>query len=542
MIKKIPLNAYWIKLKSGVIEGYHFLEKNHSLIILAFFIGLLLLGYHIYKDYGNTYDEPMSRLTGKLYYDYLTGKNDWLIGSRFSNYGPVFELLLYATEVNLHFEQLRAVYLLRHAMTFISFYIGVIFFFFLGKKVFNNWKMGLLGCIFLLLSPRIFENAFYNTKDIPFLSLYIICLYFLIVFLEKINLRNCLLYAFASAVMVDIRNAGIILPFISIAVLCMKLKYYRKLLSRKEFVKIIALVLTYIFVTFGLIILFWPTLWNNPIDGFINTLRVMGKIQWLGPVLFMGSFIEGTEIPWYYIPVWIGITTPIIYLSFFLLGAFRTIVEIFRGPFFIYDYKRTNYCVFLLAFVGPLVAIIVFKSIVYDSWRHMFFIYGAFLITTMLGVKSFFDFIKRKISTNGSIGIVALLLFLSFANTFVFMLENHPHQGVYFNRLAGKDMQTDKMRFDMDYWGVSYYQALKYILKNDPSEKIPIFIATQSGINNLDILVASDRDRFVGVAEPEDAKYYLSDYRWHPEEYDFPNEFYSIKVGNAKIMVVYILK
>ena len=44
------------------------------------------------------------------------------------------------------------------------------------------------------------------------------------------------------------------------------------------------------------------------------------------------------------------------------------------------------------------------------------------------------------------------------------MIKDHPHQNVYFNFLAGKNIQT---KFELDYWGLSNKQALEYILKND---------------------------------------------------------------------------
>jgi hypothetical protein len=43
-------------------------------------------------------------------------------------------------------------------------------------------------------------------------------------------------------------------------------------------------------------------------------------------------------------------------------------------------------------------------------------------------------------------------------------------------------------------------------------------------------------DRYYGVA------YALSNYRWHKEDYPYPNEFYSITVGRAKIMSVFKLE
>ena len=42
----------------------------------------------------------------------------------------------------------------------------------------------------------------------------------------------------------------------------------------------------------------------------------------------------------------------------------------------------------------------------------------------------------------------------------LWMIKNHPYQHVYFNILAGKKYNN---YFDLDYWGVSTYNALNYI-------------------------------------------------------------------------------
>lgn len=48
-----------------------------------------------------------------------------------------------------------------------------------GKK--SLWYIyGLIGCLMLVLSPRIFSDAFFNSKDLAFLSLFTIGLYFLL--------------------------------------------------------------------------------------------------------------------------------------------------------------------------------------------------------------------------------------------------------------------------------------------------------------------------------------------------------------------------
>ena len=131
---------------------------------------------------------------------------------------------------------------------------------------------------------------------------------------------------------------------------------------------------------------------------------------------------------------------------------------------------------------------------------------------------------------------------LNVANVVYFMVRYHPYQNVYFNSLAGRDMQEIKSRFELDYWGLSYRKALEYILKNDKDEVIKIYVATSPGENTVNILTEDSKKRLLYVKSLNDAKYFLSDYEWHPSEYLYKDEFFSIKIGEAKIMVVYKLK
>jgi hypothetical protein len=89
---------------------------------------------------------------------------------------------------------------------------------------------------------------------------------------------------------------------------------------------------------------------------------------------------------------------------------------------------------------------------------------------------------------------------------------------------------------------LSYRKALEAILKEDSRDLIKIKVANDPGILNSKMIRAEDRRRLVYVEEPEAADYFLSNYRWHPKEYPYANEFYSVKVDKSKIMAVYKMK
>ncbi|MFB0527591.1 MAG: hypothetical protein ACETVT_01785 [bacterium] len=119
------------------------------------------------------------------------------------------------------------------------------------------------------------------------------------------------------------------------------------------------------------------------------------------------------------------------------------------------------------------------------------------------------------------------------------MVKYHPYQNVYFNKLAGRNMSEVKNKFELDYWGLSYRKALEFILRTDRSRIIKVYVPNWPGKANLDILTSDGRNRLMYMENPKEAKYFLSNYRWHREEYRYKEEYYSIKIDSAKIMVVY---
>ena len=135
-------------------------------IPIIFFAALLLVGLGVFRDYGVSWDERVQREYGEKVYNYVTAGDRELFTDRHRYYGPVIEFALFSLEKALDLEDTRQVYLMRHLAVFLMFWLGAVFFYFLCKHEFKSWKLGILGSILLILSPRIFAHAFYNSKDI----------------------------------------------------------------------------------------------------------------------------------------------------------------------------------------------------------------------------------------------------------------------------------------------------------------------------------------------------------------------------------------
>jgi len=246
----------------------------------------------------------------------------------------------------------------------------------------------------------------------------------------------------------------------------------------------------------------------------------MSSFPWTTTVLYLGKYIEAKDLPWHYLPVWIFISTPLIYSLGFLAGVGFLV-------------KKRNNLVYLLWFFVPLLGVIIFKSVVYDSWRQLFFIYPAFLLISLAGLRKVWDLNKSWLKT-----LIIGTIVLNLSTTGYFMIRNHPYQNLYFNLLTGRDGEKMEERFELDYWGLSYRQALEYIIENDKDKEITIYVPNEPGEINSYLLEKEERERLVYVDDLNKAKYFLTNYRWQDQEYPY-EEIYSIKVNQAKIMGVY---
>jgi hypothetical protein len=512
--------------------------------VILFFILYLIIGLLIFDDFGLSWDEEPRRDFAKysLRY-YLTGDEGLLQQTGVSTGGQVFGIFLILIEKMLGISSsLRSVYFMRHLLTFLLFFTGVIFFYLIIKKSFKSWKLGLLGSLFLIMSPRIFGESFYNPKDIPFMSVFIISIFTLILFLQEKTWSAGILHGLACAFLIDIRILGVLVPLLTV------IFFIFDILAKKDTgmgpVKAFTSIAIYFSVTVSFTIFFWPYLWESPIKNFLEVFSIVSRFPWPGANLYLGEYVKATELPWHYIPVWLSITTPILYLLFFIIGFVHSIKKIFKKPLEYYRKNRET-IIFISWLVLPITIVILFGSVVYNGWRHMYFVYPAFLLISLRGLVLLFRFIQERPGKLFRIilsSIIVAAILLSLSNSARFMIKYHPYQGTYFNKLAGKDMAEVKYNFDLEYWGTSYREALEYILENDERQKIKISYLNKPGRLNARILTPDQENRLKFVDKIENSHYFLSNYRYHREEYDFGEEFYSIKIDGEKILVVYKIR
>ncbi len=504
-------------------------EAAYRAAVAAAFAALLAVGLCVYRDYGLSWDEEISRLDcGLVNYEYVRGGEPWpLLLSAEKYHGPAFEVFLIALEKGLGPTDSRAVYLMRHLVTFLTFYAAVIAFFLLLRGRFGR-ATAACGTLFLVLSPRIFAESFYNSKDLVFLSLYVVSLYTLVRFRRAMTPATTAAHALACALLTDVRLPGVVVPCVTVGLAAADgaLARYRVVPGR---------VVLFAALYAGGVVLFWPVLWSGPLGHFRLAFREMSRYPWLFTNLYLGEELRPTELPWHYVPVWVAVTTPVLYSACFVLGLGRLAFDAARSPLAFWEREDVPV---LLCLFGPLGAVIGLHAAVYDGWRHVYFLYPPFLYVATAGLETAAALARaagRRLP--GARPLFAAGVAAALVGTAVTMVRDHPFQNVYFNRLAGPDLDVIRHRFDADYWGLSYRRGLEYVLAHDPAPAVVVRVDHMPGELNRQILPPEDRRRLRYTAKPGEEDYFLTTFRWR-HDYAAPREVFAVRAGGGKILVV----
>jgi hypothetical protein len=507
--------------------------RRARIAVLVFFILLLAIGLAAYDDYGIAWDEPLRYEAGSTVFGYLaSGKS--VPARSTDDHGLIFELVLAGIQKLSGVHDTRDIYLQRHLASHLFFLFGVFGFFLLAQRYLQNEYLALLGAGMLVISPRIYAHSFFNTKDIPFMVVMIFGLYTFGRAFEAHNSRWFLVHGILCGLLASIRILGIMLLVFTLVFMALDYLSYRR--SRR----LLSLAIPYLAAFTLSLFASWPFLWSDPIRRFVVALRSLSSYPWQGKVLYFGRFYSATALPWHYALVWMTITTPIAYTSAFLLGSAWSMRDLVRNLRQIFTDPLLRYTsLFLLCFFAPLVAVIVRGSVLYDGWRHLYFIYPCFLLLAIAGIAKLIAALKGKRAIY--LALTGGVLALSLASTGLFMLRAHPYQHVYFNLLVPRSEEYLRRNWERDYWGLSYREALEYILSVDSRDQINVAVNTLPGEENAKILQPGERARLSFIEEPEGSDYFITDYRWHPEDYDFGSEVFSIQVQGSRIASVFQL-
>lgn len=406
----------------------------------------------------------------------------------------------------------RFYWILEHFYIHILFLLSSYFFYLTLRKIKISKQVSFLVFILYLIHPRIYAHSFFNIKDGVFLSIFTITTFFYLYYRENSSYKRLFLFSFFSALAINTRMMGILFPAWFILFEAFSNRKLRNKINRSIF---------YMLSVWFVLILIWPSLWSNPFGGVVEAFFTFSKYSgWQGNVIFNAKLISGESVSGFYTPVWIAITTPILYLLLFVFGLLVS---------FLKKDSRSSFFVFVV--LGSLLAVYLFDSTLYGGWRQMYFIFSSFMVLSAIGM----DFLYKNIFVYR---VLFVFVFINILFVAFWMYKNYPFYHLYFNIVAG----NWGIKWDRDYWRLSAFYALKYLAANYQGE-IVIYNDRSVTLNSW-MLSTNDRDRLVQVDDLEKAQFLFADYRGISGEY--PKNFfagfgknYTITVDGIPIMTIY---
>ena len=426
------------------------------------------------------------------------------------------------------------------------FFLSSIFFFKLLNNRFVNFKISIIGTLFYILSPRIYGNSFYNNKDVLFLSLLTIAIYFCFKAFDNKNFKSLFLFSLFAAICTCARINGIFL------VLSFLLFYTLSIISNniyKNFLYIVGFTLSYLFLT----IILWPALWSDPINNIISAFKEFSNFPLHPKMLYGGEYIDSHNLPASYIFTWIFITTPILYILLFILGYFLIFKRMFLRFLNIENNKNYNDLwrsvkeqkdIFMLFNITIIIIYLVsFTTPLYNGWRHIYFLNIFIIYISIFGFYVIDIYFKNKFKKNYHYHVCILfLLFVTYK-----MIIYHPFQNIYFNNYL---KEISHKSFEIDYWGLSAKKSLKKILTFEKNKNV-INIAVASWLpleRSINLLDKDERKRInIVYGNFQSADYLYTNFmseidKNFDNKYEIPSNFTMVDefiVDNIKVYEVF---
>jgi len=485
-----------------------FLKKYWGILAIGLFFVLQALSL---PSVGMTWDEPSSFFFGRTpIHFYLSGGNrEYVTDANYKDpnlfsrdpfqyiYGedvyPPFPFIV-ASKISLLFAEkipLMSSEVAHHLAFVIIGSLGVLAMYGIGRLL--GWSQWLATGIALLYGtyPTIVAQMRNDAKDVPLMSMLVICVYFVLLMLKSI--KNHQRMFFLSSILASITfglgvaskpTAVIILPILGVwfALAFALFPKFRREIGR------VSWVLASLFVLLPLSVLTffltWPWLWDDPVGKLTsvwNFFKVVGRFM---PTLYLGTvYTAGRDLPWHYPLGILLLQTPISVVFVGICSLIFVLLLIVK--------KRDAWSLLFLVWIAlGMGRFFVPGVLIYAKIRHFIDVMPAFFVVIGIALHtvSTWKWLAAPLSlphlgtrTVGKIvsGVVVAILLLEQG---YIVVTHFPYEPSYFNAfIGGTKNVAQKKLFDIEYWASGVKDAMKYIdSQTKPGEKSMVYACTMA--------------------------------------------------------------
>lgn len=421
------------------------MSRQLTLLLNALFFAVLYLtAWVIYKDFGVSIDEQHHMQNVGLYFAQwrsMFGGEAIDFNPNRLRYGPLFNLIAhpFVAGFSLEIPITFAAYQTKHMIIFHAALVSFVMLAIAFRKACNIRLSLALSVVMLATIPIFFGHSFYNPKDIPFASAYTFASILLALRTPRILtllrttepehnklIKEGLLIALAGAVAMGVRYAGLMVIFCWLLVIVYTL---RKELTH-EVLRRVGLMLA---VAGGLIAvafcLFYPAFMQAPFTWLTesNEWFASGTARRDCDLIY-GRCVNQTPLQRFYQPVLFLAQTPLLHL---VLGAAGVFFFLKKRRFHTPLLKYTG-LMLLLQFAALPIFIFIVNVNVYDTTRHIMFIYPALAFFAGYGFVQLLGHAKKA--------SYFLLLWVALAAASGKIIyeyaQLHPYEQAYYNEIV----------------------------------------------------------------------------------------------------------
>jgi 4-amino-4-deoxy-L-arabinose transferase-like glycosyltransferase len=432
-------------------------------LLLVTLLGVVLLTF---RDYGITIDEGVQHRYGRRivrWYATLGAADEATRANDLYLYGGFFELCAQAAIALLPLGRYDA----RHLAGALFGVLGVVAAWGIGGRL-GGRTAGLLSALFLALTPGFYGHFFANPKDLPFASLFALAAWVALWAgdrVRRLGWREVLLAGLAIGLAMGVRVAGLALCG-AVAALWLGCGWLARredeaLGSRsRHLAGVLWAVAGVTAVAWAVMVAFWP--WAQ-LDPLRNPLRAFRRFSHFWPdalVFFDGRLLLSGDLPRDYMPRLLALTLPDFYALAGLLGAWA-VVSWVRERVSIGG-KRAFQALWLAALAtAPIAWVALRRTPVYNGIRHLLFVVPLLAVLAGLAVAAWFEGRRSRPARLAAASALAA----SLAVTLVDMVQLHPYQYLYFNRLFAGGLPGAAPRYETDYLCASYKEGIEWLAR-----------------------------------------------------------------------------
>jgi hypothetical protein len=463
----VSLSAFGFK---GLHARLERIPSSAYIVLITCLIALLLL---LSADFGESWDVmAQDRIAERAFIYYFHGLDGgaFLRNNRDSSFGPLVDLFIkFAQYGSQDPQQRHTIRIFVQALLSLSCLIP----FFLISKMLMSKPLALIAVGLLLATPAFFGHAFINPKDTIFASGFLWTLFLILARLRDVRPRHGA-YLTIGALLGAISSLRFLAVYLIILVFLVAIvipavreqspdKLALKNITSRIWCQLsksyiyLALLFVSLIITYSLCM---PRILSDPsLHSIFGVLRRFTRDTDRMDVLYFGSHIPDTELPWHFIYGYMFVQLPLYYHLFLFViiaaiiawphSTFSQFKEIFKKKD---ESSWALVCIFI-ALATPLITIFAARPVLYDGFRHVLFVVPLICLLLYCGFMGVLSNLSRLIR-----GILIVIATLCWIQSVLALKALHPYEYVYYNPLV-----NPADTFELDYWATSFRQIADWL-------------------------------------------------------------------------------